>query len=199
MLVSVMRLLDVLDPPFNDHDDDDSNDNEQDVSSSTAAAPLKDQKFSPRLRCTHLKLTSQLKQARYPQFNTSEDNTQSTSSSSSSGNNNSGVSSSLGDIHLVFLGHDQGFDTHNASSGLYCINWSELLLSADPSSLWDPQHSTSLGGGASSSVGPSVSSPPSSPVAGGAVRELKTEKYLHAVIEPGAPTMANSNAVLINK
>jgi hypothetical protein len=72
----------------------------------------------------------------------------------------------------VFLGHEQGFDTHNASSGLFSLDWSRLLLTSGPS-LWDPVD---------------VATPP----------EVTTEKFVEAIVEPGSPTMAKSNSVLIN-
>lgn len=99
----------------------------------------------------HVCLTASMRLARYPQFSPDDEDTEG--------------------ISLVFLGHEQGFDTHNASSGLYSLNWTKLLLTTGPA-LWDP--------------------------ANGPAADVDVEKFIGAVIEPASPTMAKSNAVLIN-
>lgn len=87
-------------------------------SAGTVAPPTTSLPGAPKvLSCAHITLTSHLRLARYPQFNTSNtDNSE--------------------DTFLVFLGHERGFETHNASSGLYCMDWSKLLLTTGPS-LWE--------------------------------------------------------------
>lgn len=98
----------------------------------------------------HLEITPQMRQAMYPQFSSNEDDSS--------------------DCYLAFLGHETGFSTHNASSGLYCLDWTEFVLISGPY-LWDSRNS---------------------------IMEIDTEKVLRPVIEPGAPTMSTSNRVLVN-
>ena len=143
-LVSIVKLLDLLDPPAQENQ---GNENSE-------KSKAKESSKSPS--CPHFNLTSQLRLARYPQFN---------NSSGTADENESNT-------NLVFLGHESGFDTHNASSGLYILDWSTLLLTTGPG-LWEPQLSATL-------------------------PDVDTERLVKAVIEEGSPTMANSNPVLIN-
>jgi hypothetical protein len=151
-LVSVLNLLGQLDTRGEAFDEEEGVDCHNsspsgDLTQTSAAGQAPEVPLS----CPHITLTSHLRLARYPQFSSGSEDSE--------------------DTFLVFLGHEQGFDTHNASSGLYSLNWSKLLLTTGPA-LWDPVN--------------------------GIATEVNTDKFTEGVIEPASPTMTRSNTVLIN-